>query len=263
MALTGPRLSDERRRQLAEGYGAGGSHYERVRPGYPADAVDWLFTGCQVHGSAVRTVADVGAGTGKYTRVLAEAGFRVTAVDPSADMLEQLRHALPQVPVHQGTAEHTGLPAGSFDAVTVAQAWHWCDPLAASTEFARILRPDGLLGLVWNQLDVSVPWVHRFARISHAGDVLRPGFRPQVGPEFVLQAHSTVSWSQPLRADELPALAQSRSWYRTAGESGRRRMHANLDWYLYEHLGHRPDTVLELPYLTLSWRARRLSGAVT
>lgn len=256
MPAPGPRLSDERRRALAQGYEGGGRHYEQVRPGYPAEAVQWLFAGVQVHDGPVRTVADVGAGTGKYTRMLAAAGLRPTAVDPSADMLGELRAALPQVPVHVGTAEHTGLPAGSVDAVTVAQAWHWCDPLAAGEEFSRILRPGGVLGLVWNQLDVSVPWVHRFTRISHAGDVLRPGFRPEVGPRFRLDAFHTTAWSQPLRAGQLPDLARSRSWYRLANARSRERMEANLDWYLYEHLGHRPDTALELPYLTYTWRAR-------
>ncbi|WP_442864231.1 class I SAM-dependent methyltransferase [Arthrobacter sp. ATA002] len=199
-------------------------------------------------------VADIGAGTGKYTRSLLSAGYRPTAVDPSADMLRQLQHALPGVPVKVGTAEATGLTASSMDAVTVAQAWHWCDPLAASAELARILRPGGFLGLVWNQLDVSVPWVHRYSRIIHAGDVLRPNFRPVTGPEFVPDASSVTPWSQPMTCGDLVELAKSRSYYLSAAEPVRRRVLANLDWYLFEHLGHRPGEPVELPYLTLSWR---------
>ncbi|WP_217565570.1 methyltransferase domain-containing protein, partial [Micrococcus sp. GbtcB5] len=60
-----------------------------------------------------------------------------------------------------GTAEATGLPAASADAVVAAQAWHWMDPGAASAEAARVLRPGGRLAAVWNQLDTAVPWVHR------------------------------------------------------------------------------------------------------
>lgn len=257
----GPRLEAVRRRQLARSYEDGGEHYDRIRPGYPEEAVRWLFSG--ISGPAAASgaqVADVGAGTGKYTRPLAAAGYRVTAVDPSADMLRQLRQALPGIPVITGTAENTGLPPSSVDAVTVAQAWHWCDPLAASTELARVLRPGGIVGLVWNQLDVSVPWVHRFSRIIHAGDVLRPGFRPVVGPEFVPDASHVTRWTQRMTPEDLMDLAKSRSYYLSAGEQVRHKVLDNLAWYLFEYLGHSPGDPLELPYLTLSWRLIPAAG---
>ncbi|MCQ1955030.1 class I SAM-dependent methyltransferase [Arthrobacter sp. zg-Y826] len=258
MGTSGPRLEALRRRQLADSYQAGGEHYDRIRPGYPAEAVHWLFARPGLPDvPAVRDVADVGAGTGKYTRELHAAGLNVCAVDPSRDMLDQLSRLLPDVPVRVGTAEQTGLPASSLDAVTVAQAWHWCDPAAASREFARILRPHGILGLVWNQLDVSVPWVHRYSRIIHAGDVLRPGFRPELGPEFALDESSTVAWTQPMTPEDLFELARSRAFYLSAGTAAREKLHSNLSWYLYEHLGHAPGDILELPYLTLTWRAVR------
>ncbi|MCC3277685.1 class I SAM-dependent methyltransferase [Arthrobacter sp. zg-Y40] len=255
MGTSGPRLEALRRRQLADSYQAGGEHYDRIRPGYPAEAVDWLVS--RPGFPPVRDVADVGAGTGKYTRVLQAAGLSVHAVDPSADMLAQLSRSLPQVPVSVGTAEDTGLPDRSADTVTVAQAWHWCDPGAASREFSRVLRPHGILGLVWNQLDVSVPWVHRYSRIIHAGDVLRPGFRPELGPEFILESSSTVPWAQQMTPEDLFELAKSRAFYLSADTAAREKLHANLTWYLYEHLGHHPGEVLDLPYLTLTWRAVR------
>lgn len=255
MGTTGPRLEALRRRQLADSYREGGEHYDRIRPGYPAEAVHWLVS--RPGSPVVRDVADVGAGTGKYTRELHAAGLNVHAVDPSADMLSQLSRSLPGVPAGIGTAEQTGLPDSCVDAVTVAQAWHWCDPEAASREFARILRPHGVLGLVWNQLDVSVPWVHRYSRIIHAGDVIRPGFRPVIGPEFALDDSSTVAWNQPMTPEDLFELAKSRAFYLSAGPEARLRLESNLTWYLYEHLGHRPGDRLDLPYLTLTWRALR------
>ncbi|MCC9196040.1 class I SAM-dependent methyltransferase [Arthrobacter sp. zg-Y820] len=252
---SGPRLEAVRRRQLARSYEDGGEHYDRIRPGYPSEAVQWLFAGVSGPAAAPGAqVADIGAGTGKYTRCLVSAGYRPTAVDPSADMLSQLQQALPGIPVVVGTAEDTGLPTASMDAATVAQAWHWCDPLASSTELARVLRPGGFLGLIWNQLDVSVPWVHRYSRIIHAGDVLRPGFRPAVGPEFVPDASHTTHWSQQMTPEDLMELAKSRSYYLSAAAPVREKVMANLTWYLFEHLGHRPGEPLELPYLTLSWR---------
>ncbi|MBF4993611.1 class I SAM-dependent methyltransferase [Arthrobacter gandavensis] len=259
MASSGPKLGGLRRRQLGGSYRTGAEHYDRIRPGYPDEAVDWLFDVPSLSGRPAPSVsvADVGAGTGKYTAALVSAGFKVQAVDPSADMLAQLSRRLPTVPAAQGTAEQTGLPDSSLDAVTVAQAWHWCDPVASAREFARVLAPGGFAGLVWNQLDVSVPWVHRFSRIIHAGDVLRPGFRPELGPQLRLHEFNTASWSVAMTPEDLAELAQSRAYYLSASESTRSKVLANLTWYLYEHLGHAPGEELQLPYLTFTWRAVR------
>ncbi|NKX54513.1 class I SAM-dependent methyltransferase [Arthrobacter mobilis] len=251
MVQSGPRLDDERRRAFGGSFQTGGEHYDRVRPGYPSDAVDWLLGSAPGASRAV----DVGAGTGKYTAELLSRGLEVVAVDPSADMLAQLTRKFRGVRTVLGTAEHTGLPDASVDVATVAQAWHWVDPLAASTELARILRPGGLLGLVWNQLDVTVPWVHRLSRIMHAGDVHRPGFRPQIGPEFIgLQRHET-RWSDPVTAAEVMELAKSRSYYLRAGEPTRAKVLSNLRWYLHDHLDYAGTSVIQLPYYTQTWRA--------
>lgn len=251
MARGGPKLPQGRRQELGHSFQDGGEHYDRVRPGYPEESAGWLIP------DGAADAADLGAGTGKFTALLVGRGLRTVAVDPSADMLEQLRRALPGVTAVEGTAERTGLPDGAFDVVTVAQAWHWCDPLLASTEIARILRPHGVLGLIWNQLDTSVPWVHRLSRIMHAGDVHKPHFTPPLGPEFTgLESHLT-RWEDPVRGADILALAKSRSYYLAAGQATRAKVLGNLDWYLHEHLGHQGDEVIPLPYLTQSWRAVR------
>jgi len=249
----GPALDRERREEMATAFQAGGEHYDRVRPGYPAEALDWLIAEAV---APVHEVLDVGAGTGKFTQLLVDRGWAVSAVDPSADMLGQLTRNLPTVRTLVGPAEAIDLATHSKDLVTVAQAWHWLDPLAASTEISRVLRPGGLLGLVWNQLDVSVPWVHRLARIMHAGDVHKPDFRPVVGPEFIgLEAHES-RWAQDLTPEDLLELVKSRSYYLKASETIRVKVLGNLTWYLYEHLGHHAGETLQLPYFTQTWRAR-------
>ena len=249
MVRGGPRLDHGRRQELGQSFQDGGRHYQRVRPGYPEESARWLVPG------HARDVLDAGAGTGKFTALLLDMGLAVTALDPSADMLAQLKAHCPAATAVPGTAEATGLPAASFDVVTVAQAWHWCDPLAASTELARVLRPQGTLGLVWNQLDTSVPWVHRLSRIMHAGDVYRPGHKPVVGHEFHrLEGHVT-HWTDTVTTTGLMELTKSRSYYLRAGEATRAKVLANLDWYLHDHLGHGAEQELELPYLTLAWRA--------
>ncbi|NJC22875.1 ubiquinone/menaquinone biosynthesis C-methylase UbiE [Arthrobacter pigmenti] len=254
MVPGGPRLAAHRRRTLARGYLQDGERYDRVRPGYPDDCVDWL-----VPASAVWAI-DIGAGTGKFTRELVRRSREVVAVDPSSDMLAVLSRSLPDVRTVEGTAESTGLPASSAGVVTIAQAWHWCDPVETVAEAARILAPEGVLALVWNQLDVSVPWVHRLSRIMHAGDVFRPSYRPLLGARFTKPESRVFAWTQLLSASDVVELARSRSYYQNASVSTRARVDENLRWYLHEHLGHPWNATLELPYLTYAWRATRSSS---
>lgn len=254
MSRRGPRLPADRRRVLAQSYLEDAAHYDSVRPGYPDAAVSWVIP------ERCATAVDLGAGTGKLTGKLLARGLQVTAVDPSADMLALLGQNHPQAVLRLGSAEDTGLADSAAHLVVAAQAWHWFDPDAAGAEAARILAPGGTLALIWNQLDVSVPWVHRLSRIMHAGDVYRPDFRPAIGAGFEpLQSHNT-RWTQPLPTAGIVELARSRSYYRSATDAVRRKVVDNLHWYMHEHLGHEPGTVLELPYFTHSWRARRLTG---
>ncbi len=253
MARGGPSLDAHRRVEFAKTYLSGGNRYDRVRPGYPADVVDWLLpTGCV-------DAADLGAGTGLFTRLLTARGLTVRAVDPSADMLSVLAGRLPQVRIRAGTAESTGLDPQSVDIATIAQAWHWCDPAATSAEAARILRPGGTLGILWNQLDVAIPWVHRLSRIMHAGDVFSPDFQPRLGPQFAQPEHRIIRWEQPLAVSDVLELAKSRSYYQRASPTIREKVKGNLSWYLYEHLAFAPDAVLHLPYYTHAWRAPTLA----
>lgn len=250
----GPKLHAARRRELGQSFQDGGEHYDRVRPGYPRDSLDWLVP------PGARSAADLGAGTGKFTALLIQRGLAVTAVDPSTDMLEQLRKSYPLVNALEGTAEATGLTDSAFDVVSVAQAWHWCEPMAASTEISRILRPHGVLGLIWNQLDTSIPWVHRLSRIMHAGDVHKPGFRPVIGPEFGgLESHLT-QWEDALTPEDIMELTKSRSYYLRANDATRAKVMHNLEWYLHDHLGHAPGETIGLPYMTQTWRAFKIQG---
>ena len=255
---------------------AGGEHYDAVRPSYPAAAVDWVLAGVpdgvapgpQGGPETARRGADVvelGAGTGLFTRLLAArpAGEvrSVRATEPSASMRAVLERATDagaqaRVRVTPGTGEATGLAEASADVVVAAQAWHWMDAAAASAEAARVLRPGGRLAAVWNQLDTTVPWVHRLTRIMHAGDVhaARPEQRRFAAP-FGAEEHARWSWSLPQTPADLHGVMASRAYWLRADERIRARMTANLDWYLHEHLGHAQDAVLEVPYLTVAWRA--------
>jgi SAM-dependent methyltransferase len=136
----------------ATGFARAADAYERGRPDYPPAAVAWLAQRVGLRAGA--TVVDLAAGTGKLTRALLTTGADVVAVEPVAAM----RAALPAAaPALDGTAEAMPLPAGSADAVTVAQAFHWFDGDRALDEIHRVLRAGGGLGLVWNRRDLDHP----------------------------------------------------------------------------------------------------------
>ena len=139
----------------ARGFALAADAYERARPDYPVEGVNWLASQLALGPGA--TVVDVAAGTGKLTRLLAPRAGTVIAVEPLDEMAAKLREILPGVQVLRGTAEAIPLPDDCADAVTVAQAFHWFDADAAIAEIHRVLKPAGHLGLVWNHWDLTDP----------------------------------------------------------------------------------------------------------
>jgi len=131
-------------RAAAEGFSRSAAAYERGRPDYPEAARRHVVALVPAGG----TVLDLAAGTGKLTRGLLAAGLEVVAVEPVTEM----RAALPEAArALEGTAEAIPLPAGAVDGVVVGQAFHWFDGDAALAEIHRVLRPEGLLALLWNR----------------------------------------------------------------------------------------------------------------
>jgi SAM-dependent methyltransferase len=119
--------------------------------------VAWLIENLRIGDGS--HVCDLAAGTGKLTRLLAPSGAELIAVEPVEGMSHHLRSVQPDVPVVAGTAEALPLADACFDAVTVAQAFHWFDADRAFGELRRVLRPGGRVGLIWNARDRSVDWV--------------------------------------------------------------------------------------------------------
>jgi SAM-dependent methyltransferase len=192
-------------RAAAEGFARSADAYERGRPGYPAGAIHHLVGRLPPHA----VVLDLAAGTGKLTRPLLEAGLRVIAVEPVAEM----RAALPrEARALDGTAEAIPLEDGAVDAVTVAQAFHWFDADAALSEIGRVLRPGGWLALLWNrrlQADPVNPAIeellgpYRGGAPTHHGDPWRTAFEGH--PRFGPIEETTFENAQELDADGLEA----------------------------------------------------------
>jgi SAM-dependent methyltransferase len=233
----------------AASFGSVADAYERARPGYPEEAVCWLA------GTPPRDVLDLGAGTGKLTRSLVSAGHRVVAVDRSPEMLAQLSQSVPGTTVHVGRAEEIPLEDASVDVVTVAQAFHWFDYERAVPEIARVLRPGGTLGLIWNGRDESEPWV---ARLSKAigeewpeGDERWLDTALAHGPFGPLE-EATFGFAQRLDRAALVELVLSRSHCATRTPPEREAVLAAVG-ELYDEVADADGVVL--PYVTWAHRA--------
>ena len=238
--------------------GEGGA-YDSVRPAYPHEAVAALIDAARRARGASETgrggplrAADIGAGTGKMSELLARGGLLVDAVEPSEAMRAQAS-SIEGVTWHAGVAEETGLPNDVYDIVVFAQSWHWMDPERAGLEAARILAPGGALAIVWNQMAVSIPWVHRLTRIMRSGDVHRPDRPPAPGGGFAPMALTQIAWEDRMTPEQILTLGTTRSSYIRSSEAGRARMQENLRWYLYDHLGYAPGEQVTIPYATLVW----------
>lgn len=145
----------------AGGFSSAASTYARIRPTYARPAIGAIKDLCP-EGAAV---LDVAAGTGILTGQLVRAGLRVVAVEPLEEMAHHLQLTLPTVPLVRSVVEQLAVRDRSFDVVTVAQAFHWFDASAALSELARVLRPGGVLVLMWNARDASMPWVDELTQL--------------------------------------------------------------------------------------------------
>jgi SAM-dependent methyltransferase len=213
-------MSDADRLQSVRRFSGLADVYDRYRPRYPAIAITTILEGLPERPAAV----DVGAGTGISTRALAEAGARVIAIEPNADM--RAFAVASGLDARAGTATATGLRDGCADLVASFQAFHWFANADALREFRRLLRPGGRVALVWNERNKTDPFSHDFrelekrfgeaamlAGINFTDDQLEPllrdaGFAPR---SYRFPHHQTID------RDELIGRVRSTSYAPRSG----------------------------------------------
>jgi SAM-dependent methyltransferase len=203
---------------LAAGFADVAHAYDRGRPEYAPAVVGAIAAELEV--PAGGRVLDLAAGTGKFTRALLAAGLDVVAVEPQAPLREILVASVGAECVREGTAEAIPLPDGSVAAVTVADAMHWFDHVAALTEIRRVLHPGGGLAVLTIVPDWGgASWAHEVG--SLIGD-LRPQHPHFDGPPWQDALTAADGWgpareirltsSQPLKPERFVDYVASISW---------------------------------------------------
>ena len=220
--------------------------YDRARPSYPEQAVAWMT------GSGSSVVLELGAGTGKLTQVIHEAGHDVLATEPLPEMLTILAR---QVPVKHvaASAEHIPLRSRSVDLVVAGQSFHWFEHDKALPEIARVLRPGGVLALVWNTYDEGIPWVRRLKELLSPESHEERAMPLMATPYFGFVEKKQFRFWQPHTASTLADLTRSVSHVATMSESDRAGVLAKVD-KLYAEYGRGHDGML-LPWVTRCYRA--------
>jgi len=221
----------------------------------------------------VRDVADVGAGAGALTRTLVGLAESVTAYEPDAAMLEQLAARVPGVSTVVSAAEELPADDDSLDAVLAAQAWHWFDHARAAAEFGRVLRPGGVIGLLWNVRDTRVPWMAGLQQIIGGEDSMRivdaEATSAEEGTELLTREErsglveiaevlpqverATFAHTVPVTPQGVVDLVSTYSYVRLSPRAD--QLYAEVRKLLATH----PDTagrdVIEMPYVTATYRS--------
>ena len=232
---------------LARSFERIGAEYDRYRPGFPPEAVELIAP------DRVDAILDLGAGTGKFTELLTDRAERVVAVEPSEAMLGFLRAKLTTVEALLGSAESIPVADAAVDVVSVAQAFHWFDRISACAEIARVLKPGGLLGLIWNHSDPACGWDRAAHRIAHPAVGESDGTTTSAADELPGFDHlgaTRLRWTERIgRADYLKRWSTV-STFLVAGDDERNAMIAEIESVLDSDPETQGREAFDLPIVT-------------
>ncbi|HEY3611890.1 MAG TPA: class I SAM-dependent methyltransferase [Pseudonocardiaceae bacterium] len=241
---------------LAHSFGTAATEYDRLRSGPPAVAVDWLV------GDGITNAVELGAGTGKFSKMLAERIPELYPIEPDVRMRDVFAKSSPGLSALAGSAEEIPLQDASVDAVLAADAWHWFDPATACREITRVLRPGGLLAVSWTLRDKSVPWMAElFAVVNEYDHPNPPGvFALPENTAFAPPERRVFQWTRPMSPADLVALLGTYSVVLVMSEAERARLYDTSHEYIAKHPQLAGRELIDVPFQAVCWRTQLTHG---
>jgi SAM-dependent methyltransferase len=237
-----------------QSFGARVGEYQTGRPDYPHAMLADL--------PAAEATVDLGAGTGKFTRLLARRGKPIVAIEPVASMVARIPHAS-GIMVVRARAEAVPLASASVDLICAATAFHWFDYAPAVAEIHRVLAGNGHLALIWNVRDDRKPWVAAISALldRFAGDTERfsTGRWRQIldDPRFRLVATRTYDFAHRMPPHGAVDRVLSTSFIAVLPEAKRRAIAAEAD-SIVAAAGLSDAAEIDFPYVSQLYLLRRV-----
>ncbi|KAI8997548.1 S-adenosyl-L-methionine-dependent methyltransferase, partial [Pilobolus umbonatus] len=205
-----------------------------------ADAYEAVEMVCQLLKDKSKHILDLGAGTGIMTKLLVEQGFQVTAVEPVDNMRYKLMELLPDVPALKGTAWNIPVESASQDMIMLAQCFHWFDDIQSLREFYRVLKPGGIIVLIWNmESKERCEWVRRLRDYYEVYDGSAPQYRKgtwkhifnteEAEALFHPLQHKRFQFDTPAKRSDIWTRIQSKSYVAILDKKSQNQLHEDVE----------------------------------
>ena len=249
----------------AKGFGSGAELYQQVRPSYPQEIAVWLQD--RLHIGESSTVIDLGSGTGKFLPYLIQTQAKVIAVEPVAEMLQQLQQAHPTVECVQSFSDQLPLQNESVDAMVCAQSFHWFSNIETLKEMYRVLIPTGHLGLVWNQRDITVDWVKALADEIAPFEADTPRYHSEKWKQvFEQQQLFQFNGLQTFQLKHTGTVEQvvskrllSTSFIAAMPEHQQQQLKARFEQIVFDFTGQTAQDQIDFPYTTFAYHFQKIA----
>jgi ubiquinone/menaquinone biosynthesis C-methylase UbiE len=249
----------------AKGFGSGAELYQQVRPSYPQEIAIWLQDRLQIGESS--TVIDLGSGTGKFLPYLIQTQAKVIAVEPVAEMLQQLQQAHPTVECLQTSSDQLLVKDASINAIICAQSFHWFSNIETLKEMYRVLIPTGHLGLVWNQRDITVDWVKALADEIAPFEADTPRYHSEKWKQvFEQQQLFQFNGLQTFQLKHTGTVEQvvskrllSTSFIAAMPEHQQQQLKARFEQIVFDFTGQTAQDQIDFPYTTFAYHFQKIA----